>query len=98
VKPSVALCYNVRTPAGTLQCNGVSERRNLTLLDSVRSRMPLSDLSLTFWGYALETDGFILNKASSKSMETTPYKLWPGKKPRLSFLKIWGYEAYVKKL
>jgi transposase InsO family protein len=39
------------TPAGTPQCNGVSERRNRTLLDSVRSMMSLSDLSIMFWGY-----------------------------------------------
>ena len=28
----------------------------------------------------------------------TPYELWFGKKPKLSFLKVWGYDAYVKKL
>jgi hypothetical protein len=60
--------------------------------------MSLSDLSIPFWGYALETAAFILNSASSKSVETTPYELWHGKKPTLSFLKIWGCEAYVKKL
>ena len=36
--------------------------------------------------------------APSKSVETTPYELWFGKKPKLSFLKVWGYDAYVKKL
>ena len=34
---------------------GVSERRNRTLLDMVRSMMSLTDLPLSFWGYALET-------------------------------------------
>src|SRR3954464_2700095 len=33
------------TPPGTPQCNGVSERRNRTLLDVVRSMMSLTDLS-----------------------------------------------------
>ena len=28
----------------------------------------------------------------------TPYELWFGKKPKLSFLKVWGCNAYVKKL
>ena len=28
----------------------------------------------------------------------TLYELWFGKKPKLSFLKIWDYDAYVKKL
>jgi hypothetical protein len=60
--------------------------------------MSLSDLSILFWGYALETAAFILNRAPSKSMEKTSYELWHGKKPMLSFLRIWGCEAYVKKL
>ena len=86
------------TPPGTPQRNGVSERRNRTLLDMVRSMMSLTDLPLSFWGYALETAAFTLNRAPSKSVETTPYELWFGKKPKLSFLKVWGCEAYVKKL
>ena len=60
--------------------------------------MSLTDLSLSFWGYALETAAFTLNSAPSKSVETTPYELWFGKKPKVSFLKVWGYDAYVKKL
>ncbi|XP_024311494.1 uncharacterized protein LOC112269292 [Brachypodium distachyon] len=86
------------TPPGTPQRNGVSERRNRTLLDMVRSMMSLTDLPLSFWGYALETSAFTLNRAPSKSVETTPYELWFGKKPKLSFLKVWGCEAYVKRL
>src|SRR4051794_6523283 len=86
------------TPPGTPQRNGVSERRNQTLLDMVRSMMSLTDLPLSFWGYALETAAFTLNRAPSKSVETTPYELWFGAKPKLSFLKVLGCEAYVKKL
>ena len=46
------------TPPGTPQRNGVSERRNRTLLDMVRSMMSQSDLPLSFCGYALETTVF----------------------------------------
>ena len=59
--------------------------------------MSLTDLPLSFWGYALETAAFTLNRAPSKSVETTPYELWFGEKPKLSF-KVWGCGAYVKKL
>ena len=76
----------------------MSEPRNRILLDMVRSMMSLTDLPLSFWGYALETTTFTLNRAPSKSVETTPYELWFGKKPKLSFLKVWGCDAYVKKL
>ena len=84
-------------PPGTPQCNGVSERHNRTLLDMVRSMMSLTDLPLSFWGYALETAAFTLNRAPSKSVETTPCELWFGEKPKLSFLKVWSCDAYVKK-
>ena len=63
------------TPPGTPQRNGVSECRNRTLLDMVRSMMSLTDLPLSFWGYALETTVFTLTRAPSKSVEMTPYEL-----------------------
>ena len=62
----------------------------------VRSMMSQSDLSISFWGYALETAAFILNRVPSKAVEKTPYEIWTGKTPILSFLKIWGCDAYVK--
>ena len=77
--------------------NGVSELCNRTLLDMVRSMMSLTDLPLSFWGYALETTSFMLNRAPCKSLETTPCELWFGKKPKLSFLKVWGCDAYMNK-
>ena len=75
-------------PPGTPQHNGVSERHNRALLDIVQSMLSLTDLPLLFWGYALETATFTLNRAPSKSVETTPSELWFGKKPKLSFLKV----------
>ena len=85
------------TPPGTPQWNGVSERRNRTLLDMVRSMMSPTDLPFTLWGYALETAAFTLNRVPSKAVEKTPYEMWTGKRPSLSFLKIWCCEAYVKR-
>ena len=85
-------------PHGTPQHNGVSERHNRTLLDIVRSMMSLTDLPLSFWGYALETAAFTLNRAPSKSVETTPYEPWFSSKPKLSFLKAWSCDAYMKKV
>ncbi|KAJ9544569.1 hypothetical protein OSB04_024276 [Centaurea solstitialis] len=85
------------TPPYTPQMNGVSERRNRTLLDMVRTMMCHSTLPISFWGHALETAAHILNRAPTKSVEKTPYELWKGKKPNISFLKIWGCEVYVKR-
>ena len=55
-------------PHGKPHHNGVSERRNRTLLDMVRSMMSLTNLPLSFWGYALETAAFTLNRAPPKSV------------------------------
>ena len=60
--------------------------------------MSQTDLPLYFWGYALETAVFTLNRVPSKSVEKTPYEIWTGKRPSLSFLKIWGCDAFVKRL
>nr|GEX51303.1 hypothetical protein [Tanacetum cinerariifolium] len=48
------------TPPYTPQHNGMSERRNRTLLYMVRSMMNLISLSLSFWDYALESAKCIL--------------------------------------
>ena len=83
---------------GTPQLNGVSERRNRTLLDMVRSMMSFVNLQVSFWGYALITAVLTLNRTPSKTVDKTPYEIWTGKVPKMSFLKIWGCEAYVKRL
>ena len=46
------------TPPGTPKCNGVSERRNRTLLDMVRYMMSLTDLPLSFLGLCIR-DSYI---------------------------------------
>ena len=53
-------------PPRTPQRYGVYERGNHTLLDMVRSMMPLTDLPLSFLGYAIETAAFTLKRAPSR--------------------------------
>ncbi|GJZ21903.1 putative RNA-directed DNA polymerase [Tanacetum coccineum] len=81
----------------TPQQNGVSERRNRTLLDMVRSMFNLTTLPLSFWDYALESAVRILNMVPTKKVDKTPYEIWHGKVPNMSYLKVWGCEAYVKR-
>ncbi|GJX51287.1 retrotransposon protein, putative, ty1-copia subclass [Tanacetum coccineum] len=86
-----------RTPPYTPQNNGVSERRNRTLLDMVRSMMSQTTLPKSFWDYALETVARILNMVPTKKVDKTPYEIWHGQAPKLSYLKVWGCEALVKR-
>ncbi|TYJ96910.1 gag/pol protein [Cucumis melo var. makuwa] len=80
---------------GTPQQNGVSERRNQTLLDMVWSMMSYAHLPNSFWGYAVQTAVYILNCVPSKSVSETPLKLWNGRKGSLHHFRIRGCPAHV---
>ncbi|GJW52938.1 retrotransposon protein, putative, ty1-copia subclass [Tanacetum coccineum] len=85
-----------RTPPYTPQHFGC-RRENRTLLDMVRSMMSQTTLPKSFWDYALETAACILNMVPTKKVEKTPYEVWHGQAPKLSYLKVWGCEALVKR-
>ena len=85
-----------KTPPYTPQLNGVSERRNRTLLDMVRSMMSRTTLPKSFWGFALETASLIINNVPSKSVSKIPYELWTGRRSNLNYLRAWGCAAWVK--
>ena len=64
----------------------------------VQSMMDFASLPISFWGYALESACYLLNRAPSKSVSKTPYEMWTGRKPTLSHLRVWGCPVYVKRL
>ncbi|GKD25558.1 retrotransposon protein, putative, ty1-copia subclass [Tanacetum coccineum] len=86
-----------RTPPNTPHHNEVSERRNQTLLDMVRSMMSQTTLPNSFWDYALESAARILNMVPTKKVDKIPYEVWHGQAPKLSYLKVWGYEDTQRK-
>ncbi|GJY56499.1 retrotransposon protein, putative, ty1-copia subclass [Tanacetum coccineum] len=63
----------------------------------VRSMMNLTTLLLSFWDYALESATRILNTVPTKKVDKTPYELWYGKVPNMSYLKVWGCGVLVKR-
>ncbi|GJX99551.1 retrotransposon protein, putative, ty1-copia subclass [Tanacetum coccineum] len=63
----------------------------------VRSMMGLTTLAMSFWGCALESAARILNMVPTKKVNKTSYEIWHGKILNLSYLKIWGCEALVKR-
>ncbi|GJY61386.1 retrotransposon protein, putative, ty1-copia subclass [Tanacetum coccineum] len=88
-----------RTPPYTPQNNGVSERRNRTLLDMVRSMMSQTTLPKSFWDYALETAARILNMVPSKKVDKTPYEIWHCKHPLSSpYLIVWVVRHLLSKI
>ena len=56
-----------------------------------------TSLPYFFWGYALNTAPQIVNMVPTKKVSKTPYELWNEKVPSMSYLKILGCEAYVKR-
>ncbi|KAG9450499.1 hypothetical protein H6P81_010464 [Aristolochia fimbriata] len=80
----------------TPQQNGFAERRNRTLLEMVRCILNYSMLGTQFWGEALDTATYILNRVLCKTTKTTPYELWTSRSPYLSHLRVWGSGAHVK--
>jgi hypothetical protein len=74
------------------------EKRLVAYISLERDRQTDEELKQSEVIAGLETAAFTLNRAPSKSVETTPYELWFGKKPKLLFLKVWGCDAYVKRL
>ncbi|GJW07316.1 retrotransposon protein, putative, ty1-copia subclass [Tanacetum coccineum] len=81
----------------TLHNTMVCQRGDRTLLDMVQSMMSQTTLPKSFWDYALETAARILNMVPTKKVEKTPYEVWHGQAPKLSYLKVWGCEALVKR-
>ncbi|GJV23294.1 retrovirus-related pol polyprotein from transposon TNT 1-94 [Tanacetum coccineum] len=47
--------------------------------------------------YALESTASILNMVPTKKVNKTSYEVWHGQASKLSYLKVWGCEALVKR-
>ncbi|KAJ9557382.1 hypothetical protein OSB04_011996 [Centaurea solstitialis] len=76
--------------------NGVSERKNRTLMDMVRSMFARSNRPKFLWGEALKTTNCICNKTPTKAIKGTPFELWNGYKPSLNHLHVWGCKAETR--
>ena len=49
-----------------------------------------------FWGEAVTTAVYVLNRAPTKSLEgVTPYEAWHGKKPSVEHLRVFGCVGHV---
>lgn len=80
-----------RTVRLTPQQNGVAERMNRTLLNKVRCLLASSGLGTAFWGEALSTATFLINRSPCVAIDhKTPEEIWTKRKPNLSFLKPFG--------
>jgi Reverse transcriptase (RNA-dependent DNA polymerase)/Integrase core domain len=79
------------------QQNGVVERRNQTIVAMARSMLKAKKVPSEFWGEAVTTAVYILNRSPTKSVEKqTPYEAWHKRKPTVHHMRVFGCLAHVK--
>nr|GEX83098.1 hypothetical protein [Tanacetum cinerariifolium] len=82
--------------AKTPQQNGVAERRNRTLIEAARTMLADSKLPTTFLAKAVNTACYVQNKALVvKPHNKTPYELFRGRTPSLSFMRPFGCHVTI---
>jgi transposase InsO family protein len=79
------------------QQNGVVEWRNQTVVATARCLMKSKGLPAYFWGEAVTTTVYLLNRSPTRSVEgRTPYEAWHGHKPSVEHLRTFGSIVHVK--
>jgi transposase InsO family protein len=71
------------TPPYSPQSNGVAERKNWTLTDVINVMLDSAGMPYEWWGGAIITTNFVLNRVVTKNREVTPYEGWNGWKPNV---------------
>ena len=70
---------------------------NQTMLGMARSMLKAMHVPGRFWGEAVLTAVFILNRSPTRSVEgMTPHEAWYGAKPPVHFFRTFGCVAHVK--
>ena len=88
------IIHQMTTPY-TPQHNGLTEKKNRTLVNMVNAMLLNANLPNNLWGEALVTF-HIHNRVPSKKLNVSPYEAWNGRKPNLNYFKVWGYVAFYK--
>ena len=69
---------------------------NRTVLDKVRYMLSGSGLGKSFWGEAVDTITFLVNRSPNITIDyKTPEEMWSGNKPNLSNLNFFGCTGYA---
>ncbi|GJU74773.1 putative ribonuclease H-like domain-containing protein [Tanacetum coccineum] len=76
--------------------NGMAERRNQTLIEAARTMLANYKLPTTFWIEAVSTACYVHNMVLVvKPHNKTPYELFRGFKPALSFIRPFGCHVTI---
>ncbi|XP_071917233.1 uncharacterized protein [Coffea arabica] len=84
------------TAAYMPQQNGVSERKNRTILNMVRSILTKSGVPKNFWPETVNWSIHMLNKSPTFAVKNmTPEEAWSGRKPTVDHFKFFGCIVYA---
>ena len=84
------------TAAHTPQQNGVSERKNRTILNMVRTLLTRGRVPRTFWPEAVNWSIHVLNRSPTFAVQNkTPEEAWSGRRPVVDHFRIFGCLAYA---
>jgi transposase InsO family protein len=84
------------TPPYTPQHNGVAERANRTIMNTVRAMLHRAGLSNYLWPEAVKAAVYTRNRCPSRALpNVTPYEAWNGIKPSVDELRVFGCVAHV---
>ncbi|GKD69807.1 putative ribonuclease H-like domain-containing protein, partial [Tanacetum coccineum] len=82
--------------ARTPQQNGVAKRRNRTLIEAARTMLADSKLPITFWAEVVNTTCYVQNRVIIiKPHNKTPYELFRGRNPAMSFMRTFGCHVSI---
>ena len=78
--------------------NGISKRRNRSIIDCARILMIEKKVSLKYWREAVSTTVYTLNQVQvKKGTHSTRFEIWYGYPPNVKYFKIFGSECYILK-
>jgi len=75
----------------------VCERKNRALVQTILSMLSYANLPKAFLGEALLIANYLKNRSPTKaiSVNKTPFEIWFGRQPNLSYLKIFRSQAHT---
>jgi transposase InsO family protein len=75
---------------------GVAERKNITIMEAVKTMIHDQDLPMYLWAEAAKTTVYVQNRLSHSALRfKTPEEMFSGKNPKVSHLKIFGCPVFV---
>ncbi|SRR6266480_359016 len=99
-----ALHSNIKGHGGTMEIaaaytpekNGVAERMNQTLIEHARTMLADTNLPRNLWPDIVRTAAYLRrNQTLAQGQKVTPEELWTGQRPDLSYLRVFGCDAYA---